>query len=114
IKMVWNPIKRALLSDGEIGINSFGKYKFERNISGKIELIKRRSGDEFTLFIQSPAGSWYFFKFQRGIMYTVGSDPMYNKLIKDNVDKISKKDDYKLRVANISAKNQFLRGLTKK
>lgn len=114
ITMKWNPATRSLQSEGDIGINSFDKYKFERKIKGKVELVKRRSGDDFTIYIQSPAGSWYFFKFQKGIMYTVGSDPLYNTLIKDNIDKISKKDDYKLRLANISAKNQFLRGLTKK
>ena len=79
-----------------------------------MELVKRRSGDDFTLFIQSVAGSWYYFKFQKGVMYTVGSDALYNQLIKDNIDKISKKDDYKLRLANISAKNQFLRASNKK
>ncbi len=114
LKMVWNPLTKSMMSDGDMGINSFGKYKFERKVTGKMQFIKRRSGEDFTLFIQSVVGSWYYFKFQKGIMYTVGSDPMYNKLIKDNSDKISKKDDYKLRLANISAKNQFLRALNKK
>jgi hypothetical protein len=114
IAMRWNQATRSLQSEGDIGINSFDKYKLERKVKGKMELVKRRSGDDFTLYIQSVAGSWYYFKFQKGIMYTISSDPLYNNLIKDNIDKISKKDDYKLRLANISAKNQFLRGLVKK
>ncbi len=114
ITMRWNQATRSLQSEGDIGINSFDKYKLERKVKGKMELVKRRSGDDFTLYIQSIAGSWYYFKFQKGIMYTISSDPLYNNLIKDNIDKISKKDDYKLRLANISAKNQFLRGLVKK
>ncbi len=114
LNMKWNPLTKSLQSEGDIGINSFDKYKLERKVKGKMELIKRRSGDDFTLFIQSIAGSWYYFKFQKGVMYTVGSDALYNKLIKDNIDKISKNDDYKLRLANISAKNQFLRATNKK
>lgn len=114
LNMRWNQATRSLQSEGDIGINSLDKYKLERKVRGKMELVKRRSGDDFTLYIQSVAGSWYYFKFQKGIMYTVGSDPMYNKLIKDNIDKISKKDDYKLRLANISAKNQFLKASNKK
>ncbi len=114
LNMKWNPLTKSLQSEGDIGINSFDKYKIERKVKGKMELIKRRSGDDFTLFIQSIAGSWYYFKFQKGVMYTVGSDALYNKLIKDNIDKISKNDDYKLRLANISAKNQFLRATNKK
>lgn len=113
LTMKWNQPTRSLQSEGDIGINSFDKYKLERKIRGKMELVKRRSGDDFTLYLQGAAGSWYYFKFQKGIMYTVGSDPLYNKLIKDNIDKISKKDDYKLRLANISAKNAFLKASKK-
>ena len=114
LMLKWNQASRSFQSEGEIGINSFDKYKFERKVRGKMEIVKRRSGDDYTLYIQSIVGSWYYFKFQKGVMYTVGSDPLYNKLIKDNSDKISKKDDYKLRLANPSAKNAFLKASQKK
>lgn len=114
LRLKWNSTTRSFQSVGDIGINSFDKYKLERKVKGKLEILKRRSGDDYTLFIQSVAGSWYYFKFQKGIMYTVSSDPAYNKLIKDNSDKLSKKDDYKLRLANPSAKNAFLKSSTKK
>lgn len=109
LTMRWNPQTRSLQSEGDIGINSFDKNRLERRVKGKVEIVKRRSGDDFTIFIQSVSGSWYYFKFQKGIMYTVGSDPVYNKLIKDNMDKISKSNDYKLRLANVSAVKIFLR-----
>ncbi|MCU0421559.1 MAG: hypothetical protein MUC81_02020 [Bacteroidia bacterium] len=114
IMVRWNQATRSLVSEGDIGINSFDKYKFERKVKGKMELVKRRSGDDFTLYIQSVSGSWYYFKFQKGVMYTVSSDPLYNSIIKDNIDKFSKQDDYKLRLANISVKNQFLKAGQKK
>ncbi len=114
LRLKWNQATRSFQSIGDIGINSFDKFKLERKVKGKLEIVKRRSGDDYTLFIQSVMGSWYYFKFQKGIMYTVSSDPVYNKLIKDNSDKISKKDDYKLRLANPSAKIAFLKASTKK
>ena len=114
LKLKWNTSTRSFQSVGDIGINSFDKYKLERYVKGKMEIVKRRSGDDYTLYIQSIAGSWYYFKFQKGVMYTVSSDAAYNKLIKDNSDKLSKKDDYKLRLANPSAKNAFLKASTKK
>ena len=114
LKLKWNPTTRSLISEGEIGINSFDKYKFERKIIGKLEIIKRRSGDDFTLYLQSPAGSWYYFKFQKGILYTISSDQLYNTAIKDNIDKFSKQDDFKLRLANVTVKNQFLKAPKKK
>ena len=109
----WNQPTRSLVSVGDIGINSFDKYKFERKIRGKMELVKRRSGDDFTLYLQSPQGSWYFFKYQKGIMYVIGSDLAFNKILKDQIDKVSK-DEYKLRLANISARNQFVKAMKNK
>jgi hypothetical protein len=109
----WNQSTRSLISVGDIGINSFDKYKFERKIKGKMELVKRRSGDDFTLYLQSPQGSWYFFKYQKGIMYVVGSDLAFNTILKDQIDKVSK-DEYKLRLANISARNQFVKAMKNK
>ena len=109
----WNQATRSLISVGDIGINSFDKYKFERKIRGKMELVKRRSGDDFTLYLQSPQGSWYFFKYQKGIMYVIGSDLEFNKILKDQIDKVSK-DEYKLRLANISARNQFVKAMKSK
>ncbi len=109
----WNQATRSLVSVGDIGINSFDKYKFERKIRGKMELVKRRSGDDFTLYLQSPQGSWYFFKYQKGIMYVIGSDLAFNKILKDQIDKVSK-DEYKLRLANISARNQFVKAMKTK
>jgi hypothetical protein len=113
LQLRWNQATRSFVSVGEIGINSFDKYKFERKIKGMMEIVKRRSGDDFTLHLQSMQGSWYFFKYQKGIMYTIGSDPLYNKYVKDNIDKVSK-DDFKLRLANISARNQFVKAMKNK
>src|SRR5690606_28344761 len=104
----WNQPTRSIVSEGDMGINSFGKYRFERRVKGKLEIVKRRTGDDFTLYIQSIQGSWYFFKFQKGTLYIVGSDPLFNQYIKDNIDKLSK-GEFRLRQANISARNQFIR-----
>lgn len=78
-----------------------------------MEIVKRRSGDDFTLYLQSTQGTWFFFKYQKGIMYTIGSDQLYNKYVKDNIEKVSK-DNYKLRLANISARNQFVKAMKNK
>jgi hypothetical protein len=38
---------------------------------------------------------------------------VFNKYLKDNLDKVSK-DAYKLRLANISARNQFVKAMRNK
>jgi hypothetical protein len=113
LNMKWNQSTRSLQSVGDMGINSFEKYRLERKVKGRLEIVKRRSGDDFTLYIQSAqSGSWYFFKFQKGILYIIASDPLFNQYIKDNIDKLSK-DEFKLRQANISARNQFVKAMKK-
>jgi hypothetical protein len=112
LNMKWNQATRSLHTVGDLGINSFDKYALERNVKGRLEIVKRRSGDDFTLYIQGDQGSWYFFKYQRGMMNVVGSDPLFNQYIKDNIDKLSK-DEFKLRLANVSARNQFLKAMKK-
>lgn len=113
LHMKWNASSRSLISVGNIGINSFEKFRLERMVKGRLEMTKRRSGDDFVLYIQSPQnGSWYFFKYQRNILYVVGSDALFNQYIKDNIDKLSK-DEFKLRQANIADRNRYVKAMKK-
>jgi hypothetical protein len=45
-------------------------------------------------------------------MYALSSDILFNKYIREDGDKISKKyEDYKLRLANIAERNRLVRTL---
>ncbi len=113
LNMKWNPATRSLISDGEMGINSFEKYRLERKVKGRLEITKRRTGDDFVLYIQSPKnGSWYFFKYQKNILYIVSSDLLFNQYIKDNMEKLSK-DEFKMRQANIADRNRYVKSMKK-
>ncbi len=113
LNMKWNPATRSMMSDGDMGINSFEKYRLERKVKGRLEITKRRSGDDFVLYIQSPKnGSWYFFKYQKNILYIVASDLLFNQYIKDNLEKLSK-DEFKMRQANIADRNRFVKTMKK-
>jgi hypothetical protein len=113
LNMKWNAATRSLVSEGDLGINSFEKYRLERKVKGRLEMTKRRSGDDFVLYIQSPKnGSWYYFKYQKNILYIVASDPLFNQYIKDNIDKLSK-DEFKLRQANIADRNRYVKTMKK-
>ncbi|GAB1447599.1 hypothetical protein MASR2M44_05950 [Bacteroidota bacterium] len=115
IQLSWEPSKRAFTNhSGEIGLKSIDKYPIERRIKGKLEIVRKRGGDEITLYIQPEKGSWYFVRYQRGIMAVISSDQLFNEAIKVNIDKISKEfEDYKIRQANISDRNKFVRALKK-
>jgi hypothetical protein len=110
IVMAWSQPTRSFVSVGQIGLRSIDKYLVERKVGGKLEIVKKRSGDDFILYIEPIAGGWYYFKYTRGVMGVLSSDPLFNELIKTNIDKISKqKEDFKLRQAGISERNKFVR-----
>jgi Mor family transcriptional regulator len=106
----WDQQLRALVTTGELSLNSIDKFKIERKINGRIQIIKKRTGDDVVIYLESPEGSWYYFKYQKGIMYALSSDKLFNQYVRDNMDKLSKKyDNYKLRLGNIADRNKFVR-----
>ena len=114
LTLAWSQPTRSYVSVGEIGLRSIDKNLVERKVKGKIEITKRRGGDDMVIYLQQPQGSWYYFKYQKGVMAVMSSDILYNEILKTNIDKISKeKEDYKLRQANISDRNKFVRAMKK-
>ena len=115
LTMTWSQPTRSYVSVGDMGLRSIEKYQIERKVKGKIEITKRRGGDDMVIYLQQPQGSWYYFKYQKGVMAVISSDILFNEIIKTNIDKISKeKDDYKIRTANISDRNKFVKAMKKK
>ena len=108
--LTWNQASRSFVSVADFGIRSFEKNLLERKVKGRLEIKKLRSGDDFTLYLMGASGSWYFFKYQKGIMGILASDPVFNEMIKANIDKMSS-DDYKLRQGSISDRNKLVRAL---
>ncbi|OYU97163.1 MAG: hypothetical protein CFE21_02410 [Bacteroidetes bacterium B1(2017)] len=114
VTLVWNTPSRTFSSTGDLGLRSIEKNLVERKIKGKIEITKKRGGDDLVIYLQQPGGSWYFFKYQKGVMAVISSDLLFNELIRNNIDKVSKeKEDYKIRQANISDRNKFVRAQKK-
>lgn len=115
VTLIWNQPTRSFGSVGELGLRSIERAAVERKVNGKIEITRRRGGDDLVIYLQQPGGSWYYFKYQKGVMAVVSSDLLFNEAIKANVDKVSKiKEDYKLRQAGISDRNKFVRALKNK
>ncbi len=106
--MAWSQSTRSFVSLDDIGIRSFDKYLFEHKIKARLEIKKLRSGDDFTLYLMGASGSWYYFKYQKTVMSILASDPVFNEMIKANIDKLSA-DDYKLRQGSISDRNKLVR-----
>lgn len=114
VTLSWNQTARSFVSVGDLGLRSIDKFLVERKVKGKIEITHKRGGDDLVIYLQQPQGSWYYFKYQKGVMAVISSDLLFNEILKTNIDKISKeKEDYKLRQANISDRNKFVRASKK-
>ena len=55
LQFTWDQSRRAFTNaSGDFGLRSIDKYLVERRISGKVEIVKKRGGDEMTIYLQQP------------------------------------------------------------
>jgi hypothetical protein len=117
VKMRWNPATRSFISYGPIGIGSIGKTQLHKFTEGYIEIDRKRTGDEISIYIEFDKGKgWYFFNCRNNLMQTISSNTDYNNYIRELKDdkrrvKADKKgeEDYSYIISNLRKKTDFLR-----
>lgn len=70
-------------SFGDIAITSINDKQVNKYVGGYIQTGTSRTGDYFTIYIEVSPTYWFFFKYKRGIMMAVSSDPAFNQIISD-------------------------------
>jgi hypothetical protein len=83
VKFKWNPATRSFISVGKIGIGNIFKTQLNKYLLGKIEIVQRRSGDSFNMYLADDNNNWYFFSFSGNQMLAVSSDEKWNNVIKE-------------------------------
>ena len=83
VNLYWNSFTNSYISKGPIGVMSLGGNAVNRYLKGNLELIRRRSGDVITLYLEVNPMQYYFFDYRNGIMQTISSDMVYNNRISD-------------------------------
>lgn len=68
----WNQETKSYISKGDIGIGILGGVQVHRKVKGFVEVVKRRSGDLFTLYLEPADGKYYLFAYIRGTMHVAG------------------------------------------
>jgi len=81
IKMRWNDAEKSYNSFGRIGISNIDNKQINKYVNGKVELIKKRSGDVLTIYLEIDKNNWYFFTYTRGIMQAISSNSEFNTAI---------------------------------
>jgi len=83
LKMKWDDEGRRYKSFGKIGLGNIGNKQINKYVNGKVELIKKRSGDKLTIYLEIDKNNWYFFTYTRGMMQAISSDADFNTAIKE-------------------------------
>jgi hypothetical protein len=81
LNLYWNTETNSYISRGPIGILGVGRNVINRYVRGTVEIIRRRSGDVLSLYLELNPQQWYFFDYRNGIMQTLASDMEYNSRI---------------------------------
>ncbi|MBN2520192.1 MAG: hypothetical protein JXB17_06795, partial [Bacteroidales bacterium] len=83
----WNQETSSYRSEGKIGISNIGNTQINKLIDGNLEIIKKRSGDIFHLYLKIDDKNWYLFTYTRGVLQSISSNDMYNTIIKETKPK---------------------------
>ncbi len=109
VKFKFNESTNSYRSFGKIGIGSIRKEQINKYVDGTVEIVKRRSGDQYNLYIELSPKTWFFFSYTRGIMYAVSSDDVFNTIIQE-----TKPDKAKLEVKRKEEPYKFIPGTARK
>ncbi|NSW46242.1 MAG: hypothetical protein HPY79_10560 [Bacteroidales bacterium] len=82
LKLKWNPKTHSYISDTIIGVGSCGKEYINRMTKGYLEIIKKRSGDKFNLYLELSDNVWYYFSYSNNLMQVLSSNEDFNTIIK--------------------------------
>ncbi len=88
IKMKWDSVTRSFVSIGNLGVASIGKTQINKYVKGYLQIIKKRSGDQFNLYFELDDNEWYFFSYSNNMMMGTSSIKEFNDvIIKEKPDK---------------------------
>lgn len=103
VKFKWDDDSKSYKSFGKIGISNIDNKQINKYVEGKVELIKKRSGDVFTIYLEVDKNNWYFFTYTRGMMQAISSDSDFNTAITE-----TKPDKRKSKAAKGEQPYQFM------
>jgi hypothetical protein len=81
LTMSWNPDLRSFISTGPFGVAGIQKDLINRQVTGYVEIGKRRTGDILNIYIETSPVDWYFFTYGSGIMQAISSNNDFNTIL---------------------------------
>lgn len=94
LRLKWHNDTHSYISEGSIGIGSVGSKMLNKEVTGVIEIRKRRQGDELNIYLEIDPMHWYFFSYVGGQMQVASSNDAFNSAISSiKPDKREQKTD---------------------
>ncbi|MGQ9846035.1 MAG: hypothetical protein ACUVQP_00850 [Bacteroidales bacterium] len=82
LKLKWNQKTHSYISDTLIGVGMCGKEYINRITKGYLEIIKKRSGDKFNLYLELNDNVWYYFAYSNNLLQVLSSNEEFNTVVK--------------------------------
>ena len=102
IDLVWSPATRSYKSVGKIGIGNILDKQVNKQVNGNIEITRRKSGDQISIYLEITKNTWYYFGYTKELMLAVSSNPFFNAFISS-----LKSDKRKQKTERKTAKYEF-------
>lgn len=112
VTMRYNPASRSFISEGKIGVSMVAGELVNKYFDGFMEIVRKRSGDILTIYIEIDRRQWYIFQYSGNLMQATSSNNDYNTMLMEEVSsRKSKGDEQGYRYINMptSTKNRILR-----
>ncbi len=113
VNLAWNPDDQAWQSQGPIGVGTVLKKPLFRQLKGKVEVQRKRSGDVMTILLMLDDQTYWFFQYARNYLYAYSSNAEFNTMLSELKDDKrvleSKKDEpaYQFIVGNKRKVDEF-------
>lgn len=115
VKFRYDSTTKSFISMGEIGVGNIGKTQVNKYVKGNIQIIKKRSGDILTVYLELDESEWYFFNYSNNLMQAYSSMKDFNDFItqekpeKRRLEAEDGKPNYSYYISTERKRNDFLK-----
>lgn len=80
-RMYWDQRTQSFKSDGALGIGVMDKKQVNKYVKGYIELVRKKTKEKLSIYLELEEGLWYFFEYNNGVMRVISSQDDFNAMI---------------------------------
>ena len=68
IELFWKADDNLFLSGNDVGIHDFNGHLINKIFNGKVEIKKRKGGDEITIYFVTQNGKYFYFRYKENVL----------------------------------------------